>query len=200
MVYLESHTATCRDCWARGDNRITEEKRFDSTDENGDSSSNMPTIDCEDEPLPDDEGEYFATKECTMSSPPSRPVTPQLYYEIHPASCPVAEDNDFELTRTCEPVDLGSIWRDYRARRGKSTSLQCLLGGEPDDATSFVSCEEYIDDGTPDEVEVMSGDEADGLYYSMVAPHATPKSPINILEDQSLRFYGSRQEYYPSEE
>ncbi|KAJ5542888.1 hypothetical protein N7535_005310 [Penicillium sp. DV-2018c] len=200
MVYLQSNTATCRECWMRGDKRIAEETRPANDDEDGDWSSNTPTIDCEGDPVLYYEEEYFSTEESPVPSPPSRPMTPQLYYEIHPAWCPVAEDNDFEMTRVCEPVDLGSVWADYRARRHKSIPVQCLLGDEPDEAISSSSSDENLDDQTPEEVEVVSDDEEDELYYSMVAPHARPKSPTKILEDQSLRFYGLRQEYYPSEE
>ncbi|KAJ5143236.1 uncharacterized protein N7515_002023 [Penicillium bovifimosum] len=178
-----------------GDKRIAEETEPDSVDKNGDRSSNMPTIDCEGDPVLCNVGGYFL-----IPSPPSRPATPQLYYEKHPPWCPVAEDNDFEMTRTCEPVDLGSVWADYRARRGKSTPVQFLPSDESDDAISSGSCEGYLDDETPDEVDVVSGDEDGERYYSMVAPHVRPKSPIEMLEDQSLRFYGLRQEYYPSEE
>ncbi|KAJ5788230.1 hypothetical protein N7457_003220 [Penicillium paradoxum] len=188
MITLESHTATCEDCWARGDRRISEEWVNVDPDCESDTDRNAISSDDEDGYL---KAEVFLC---------SRPSTPQLYYEIHSALCPVIEDNDFDLTRACDPVQLGSMGRDYRARRNKMTSSECLSDGESDGADSFASCEEYINEETPEEEQLDRGDtENNDVYQSMVGPHVRPKSPIKSLEDQSLLFYDLAQEYYPTE-
>ncbi|CAI7638299.1 unnamed protein product [Penicillium glandicola] len=185
MITLESHTATCGDCWARGDKRVYEQQTYDRADRDGEASGET-TLDCENDRdgtgnSSDDEEDYFSAEEFMSPSQYSRPVTPQLYYEIHSASCPVSEDNDFDLTRTCDPVGLASMGRDYRARRHTST-------------------DEYLDEETSDEEDLRSGNEEEDLYYSIVGPPGRPKDPIKRLEDSSLLLYGSVQEYYPTGE
>lgn len=200
MITLESHTATCADCWARGDKRVYEPPTCEKTDRD-EEDPEMATLDfepnaAESDNISDDDEEYFSAEESLSPSPCSRPATPQLYYEVHPPWCPVSEDNDFDLTRACDPVDLTSVGRDYRARRHKTTTLEYLSDSED----SFVSCEEYVDEETPDEESFSSGNEEEDLYYSIIGPPGRPKGLIKSLEDRSLLFYGSAQEYYPTGE
>ncbi|CAG8889800.1 unnamed protein product [Penicillium egyptiacum] len=201
MITLESHTATCADCWARGDKRVYEPQTCDEADRDGEAPE-MATLDCDSDPaetdnISDDDEDYLSAEESVSPSTYSRPVTPQLYYEIHSPSCPVSEDNHFDLTRTCDPVDLASMGRDYRARRHRTTPFQCLSDG----ADSFVSCEEYLDEENPDEESFSSGnEEEEDLYYSIMGPSVRPKGLIKSLEDRSLLFYSSAQEYYPTKE
>ena len=187
MITLESHSATCADCWARGNKRIYEPQTCDKADKEGEATGTAKS-DCESgvdgsKKGSGDDRDYFPAEEFLSPSPYSRPGTPQLYYELHSACCPVSEDNDFDLTRTCDPVDLASMRRDYRARRPKKLS---------DGTDSFVFCEEYVDEETPDKEDFSSGNEEDDLYYSITGPPFRPKS----LEDRSLLFHGSVQEYY----
>ncbi|KAJ5207316.1 hypothetical protein N7491_002051 [Penicillium cf. griseofulvum] len=137
----------------------------------------MATLDCESnadgsDNSSDDEEDYFSAEEFLSPSPYLRPTTPQLYYEQHPAWWPVCEDNNFDLTRTCDPVDPVSMGRDYRARHQKTTPSQY----SSDDTDHFVSCKEYLDEGTPDE--------EDDLYYSIVGPPDRPKGLAKSLEDR----------------
>ncbi|CAI7597404.1 unnamed protein product [Penicillium palitans] len=161
-------------------------------------ASKTVTLDCEsdadasDNSSNDDE-DYFSAEEFLSPSPYPRPATPQLYYEVHSELCPVSEDNEFDLTRACDPVDLALMGRDYRARRHKTTSSQYSSG----DSDSFVSCEEYLDEETLDEEDFDSGNEEDDVYYRIVGPTVRPKGLIKSLEDRSLRLYGPVQEYYP---
>ncbi|KAJ5170786.1 uncharacterized protein N7500_003569 [Penicillium coprophilum] len=193
MVALESHTATCGDCWTRGDKRVYERQEYHESDKDREDSKKAIS-DCESQSngsdnISDDE-DYFSADEFLSLSPYSRPATPQLYYEQNSTICPVSEDNDFDLTRTCDPVDLASMGRDYRARRHKTTSSECPLDG----TYSFVSCEEYGDEEPPDEENTGAEDKEDDLYYSIVGLPSRPKGPIKSLEDRSLRLYGSVQE------
>ncbi|OQE02799.1 hypothetical protein PENVUL_c038G08485 [Penicillium vulpinum] len=163
MITLESHTATCGDCWARGDKRVFEQQTCDEADTDGEASE-MVMSGCEsstDESVDssDDEEGYFSAEEFLSPSSYSRPATPQLYYEQHSGLCPVSEDNDFDLTRTCDPVDLASMGKDYRARRYKTSSFQYLSDG----TESFVSCEEYLNEGTPAEENFSSGSEENDI-------------------------------------
>ncbi|KAJ5791264.1 uncharacterized protein N7518_008275 [Penicillium psychrosexuale] len=153
----------------------------------------MAKSDCESdvdgsENCPGDDRSYFLAEEFLSSSPYSRPVTPQLYYELHSAFCPVSEDNNFDLTRTCDLVDLALMRRDDRARHPKKALFRYLSDG----TDSFVSCEEYLDEETED---FSSGNEEGDLLR---APPSRPKGLINSLEDRSLLFYDSVQEYYPT--
>lgn len=200
MITLESHTATCADCWARGDKRVYEPQTYDEADRDGEAFKTA-TFDCESDAersdnSSDDDEDYFSAEEFLSPSPYLRPATPQLYYEVHSEMCPVSEDNEFDLTRTCDPVDPASMRRDYRARCHRTSSSQYSSDG----TDSFVSCEEYLDEETPDEEDFDSGNEEDDVYYSIVGPTVTPKGLIKSLEDRSLRLYGSVQEYYPTEE
>ena len=200
MITLGSHTATCAECWTRGDKRVYEQSTCEEADRDGEAAE-MAKLDCEldsteNDNISDDDDDYFSAEESLSPSPCSRPATPQLYNEVHPPWCPVSEDNDFHLTRACDPVDLASVGRDYRARRHKTTTLEYLSDG----ADSFVSCEEYVDEEIPDEESFNSGNEEDDLYYSTVGPLGRPKGLIKSMEDRSLLFYGSAQEYYPAEE
>jgi hypothetical protein len=183
MITLESHTATCADCWARGDKRVYGQPTCDKADRDGEAPD-MATLDCElnaaeSDNISDDDEDYFSAEESLSPSTYSRPATPQLYYEVHPPWCPVSEDNDFDLTRACDPVDIASVGRDYRARRHKMTTLEDLSDG----ADSFVSYEEYVDEDTPDEEGFSSGNEEDDLYYSIVGTPGRPKGLIKSLED-----------------
>lgn len=200
MITLESHTATCADCWARGDKRVYELETYDEANRDVEASR-TGTFDCESnadgsQNSSDDDEDYFSAEEFLSPSPYLRPATPQLYYEVHSELCPVSEDNEFDLTRTCDRVDLASMGRDYRARRHKTTSSQYSSDG----TDSFVSCEEYLDEEALDEEDFSSRDEEDDVYYSIVGPTVRPKGLIKTLEDRSLRLYGSVQEYYPTEE
>lgn len=126
----------------------------------------------------DDDEAYFSAEESLSPSPYSRPATPQLYYEVHSELCPVSEDNDFDLTRACDPVDLASMGRDYRARRHKTTPSQYLSDGED----SFVSCEEYPHEETTDKEDFGSGKE-DDIYHSIMGPPVRPKGLVKSLQD-----------------
>ncbi|KXG54612.1 uncharacterized protein PGRI_077560 [Penicillium griseofulvum] len=117
----------------------------------------MATLDCGTDADGSDNGSdekegYFSAEEFLSPSPYLRPATPQLYYEQHPAWWPVSDDNNFDLTRTCDPVDPVSMRRDYRARRPKTTPSQY----SSDDTDSFVSCEEYLDEENPDDKDYCS--------------------------------------------
>ncbi|CAI7591519.1 unnamed protein product [Penicillium crustosum] len=200
MITLESHTAICADCWARGDMRVYEPQTYDGANRDGEVSKTV-TLDCESDAersdnSSDDDEDYFSAEEFPSSPAYPRPATPQLYYEVHLELCPVSEDNEFDLTRACDPVDLASMGRDYRARRHKTTASQYSSDG----TNSFVSCEEYLDEETPDEEDFGSGNNEDDVYYNMVGPTVRPKGLIKSLEDRSLWLYGSVQEYYPTEE
>ncbi|KAJ5258231.1 hypothetical protein N7524_009787 [Penicillium chrysogenum] len=143
----------------------------------------MATLDfepnaAESDNISDDDEEYFSAEESLSPSPCSRPA-PRNY-----------------TMRACDPVDLMSVGRDYRARRHKTTTLEYLSDSED----SFVSCEEYVDEETPDEESFSSGNEEEDLYYSIIGPPGRPKGLIKSLEDRSLLFYGSAQEYYPTGE
>ncbi|KGO39651.1 hypothetical protein PEX2_046760 [Penicillium expansum] len=201
MITLESNTATCADCWARGDKRVYERQTSDKADKDAEASKTT-TSNCESDAdgsdNSSDDDEYFLAEEFLSPYPCSRPATPQLYFEVHSELCPVSEDNEFDLTRACHPIDPASMGRDYRARRHKTIPFEDLS----DDTDSFVSCEEYLDeDEDPtDEESFTSGNEEDDVYYSMVGPPLRPKGLIKSLEDQSLLLYGSAQKYYPTEE
>jgi hypothetical protein len=150
MITVESHTATCGDCWARGNQRVYEQQPCNDADREGESE--MATLDCESDAYgsdnsSEDEEDYFSAEEFLSPSPYLRPATPQLYYEQHPAWWPVSDDNNFDLTRTCDPVDPVSMRRDYRARRQRTTPSQYSSDGKD----SFVSCEGYLDEETTDE-------------------------------------------------
>ncbi|KAJ5824549.1 hypothetical protein N7447_006889 [Penicillium robsamsonii] len=199
MITLESHTATCGDCWVRGDKRVYEQETCEEA--GGDrEASKRATLDCESEAdtsdNSSDDEDYFSADVPLSPSSYSRPATPQLYYEQHSALCPVSEDNDFDLTRTCDPVDLASMGRDYRARRYKTTRSEYSSDG----TDSFVSCEEYLDEESTEEENFVSENEEDDFYYSIVGPPGRRKGVIKSLEDRSLRLYGSVQEYYPTAE
>ncbi|KAJ5365164.1 hypothetical protein N7517_008050 [Penicillium concentricum] len=199
MITLESHTATCGDCWARGDKRVYEQQACDEGDGHGEVSKGA-ILDCESDAdgsanTSDDE-DYFSADEFLAPSPYSRPATPPLYYEQHSAMYPVSEDNDFDLTRACDPVDLASMGRDYRARRHRAAPSEYSSDG----TDYFVSCEEYPDEESPDEEKFNGENDEDDLYNSIVVPPGRPKGLIKSLEDRSLRLYGSVQEYYPTAE
>ncbi|KGO73820.1 hypothetical protein PITC_035360 [Penicillium italicum] len=200
MITLESHTSTCADCWARGDKRVYEPLTCDNADSDGEASKTATSnyeSDTDGSDISSDDDEYFPAEELLSPSPYSRPATPQLYYEVHSEFCPVSEDNEFDLTRACDPVDLASMGRDYRARRHKTISFEDFLDG----TDSFVSCEEYLDEDEeiPDEESFGSGNEEDDVYYSIMGPPIRPKGLIKSLEDRSLLLYGSVQEYYPTD-
>lgn len=161
MITLESHTATCADCWARGDKRVYELQTCDKADRAGESAK-IPTPNCESDAdrsdnTSDDEDEYFQAEEFLSPSSNSRPTTPQLYYELHSEPCPVSEENEFDLTKACDPVDLASMGRNYRARRHKTTSKDLSDGID-----SFVSCEEHLEE-TFDREDSSSGNEEDDV-------------------------------------
>ncbi|KAJ5502967.1 hypothetical protein N7463_005841 [Penicillium fimorum] len=199
MITLESHTATCGDCWARGDKRVYEQQTCEEAGGDGEASKRVK-LDCESDAdrsdNSSDDEDYFSADESLSPSPYSRPATPQLYYEQHFELRSVSEDNDFDLTRICDTVDLASIGRDYRARRHKTTRSEYSSDG----TDSFVSCEEYLDEESLDEENFVSGNEEDDVYYSIVGPSGRPKGVIKSLEDRSLRSYGSVQEYCPTAE
>lgn len=193
MIILESHTATCKDCWARGDKRVSEE--WDNIEQSERAQITLAE-ECESNTdrgclISDDEGGYPQAEDFLCS----RPSTPQLYYEIHSSLCPVAEDNNFELTRVCDPVHPASMGRDYRARRCENTSSQYYSDSEWDEVDSFVSCEEYFEEGTSEETPDSGNDDGDNFYHIIVGDYVGPESPTQNLEDQSLLLYGRVQKY-----
>lgn len=170
MITLESVSATCGDCWVRGDKRVS--KGSDNADQGG-SAANSTIPACVREKDGSEKGsyegeEYFQAEEYISPLPSSRPPTPQLYYEIRSALCPVEEDNDFDLTRACDPVDVASIGRDYRARCHTKLAFGYLSDDESDDTGSFVSCEEYLGGEARREELDIESDQGDGSLRCIV--------------------------------
>jgi hypothetical protein len=148
MITLESHAATCAECWARGDKRLREEKTCDNTDyrENynrEESSCASKTNTDQSDVSSTVEENYVEAAEFPLSNC-SRPATPFLYAEIYSELCPIAEDNNFDLSRVCDPVSLASMWRNCRARR--QVAQKIALCEEESDTESFVSCKEYLEE------------------------------------------------------
>jgi hypothetical protein len=147
MVTLESHTATCAECWARGDKRVSEEETCDNADKEDPYCAGDINTDCSDDSCEIDET-YFEAEEFPLPNP-SRPTTPYLYADILSELCPIEDDNEFDLSRVCDPVNLASFGKDYRARR---QGTQGIVSWEDDsDTQSFVSCQEFLEDGAADE-------------------------------------------------
>lgn len=136
MIQLQDSLHTCKECWLRGDKRITEGDVIENANRKGQGQENdksgheiSSNIDANDNRAgqietnsgnADDESE-------SSSAPSSRPQTPTLNFE--PDSSPdidsvpeflLAAEYNYDLSRVCDPVNLASIRRNYRARRGRT--------------------------------------------------------------------------------
>jgi hypothetical protein len=150
MITLESHTATCPECWARGDKRSGEHQLPDiyRIDEPllDRSLFHLSYIDT-DESCSDSEADevYFEAAEF-LPAASSRPSTPPLFAAIYPEVCPVSENKGFDLSRVCDVVKLTSMGYNYRARRQLTRNIATSLSEVESDTESFASCLEYMDE------------------------------------------------------
>lgn len=162
MITLESNTATCVECWARGDKRASESHPCGiftiEEAESNDIPGSLFDTDTKSYSSFEVDEVYFDAAESQLGIS-SRPTTPTLYAEIHSALCPVSVDNDFDLSRVCDSVKLADMRIDYRARRSLARSIKRALWEEDSDVYSFVSCLEHMDElvldhGTSDEEDL----------------------------------------------
>ncbi|KAJ5628784.1 hypothetical protein N7490_011012 [Penicillium lividum] len=75
----------------------------------------------------DEEGQVPDMEDCTEDeirlTNPSRPQTPIIDYDLDPDNLPwylLHYEYYCDTSRTCDPVKLSSMWRDYRTTREKS--------------------------------------------------------------------------------
>ncbi|KAJ5151160.1 uncharacterized protein N7482_010412 [Penicillium canariense] len=145
MVIIHSHLQTCKECWKSGDKRVnddivkflaqhaeTERRRIEQLDE---LIAKEESEDVEAEQVYQDKNDrnpdLDAGEEDFAANHPSRPITPDL--NLDPEQMPrwlFAAESLGDATRSCDPVKPGSIWKDYRARRGKTDwyMLEDMLG------------------------------------------------------------------------
>ncbi|KAJ5354443.1 hypothetical protein N7541_005487 [Penicillium brevicompactum] len=222
MITLESHTATCAECWARGDKRVGEDQAYvtdfkewgdpqkpanQPLDINSNSNDNSP----EDEDIFVEAAEFLPIIS-------SRPPTPVLYG--------FSENNVFDLSRICNSVIVPSVRWSYHARRHQTRNERHTRWEVESDTESFCTCLEYMDDEEQDsddgtvyeqvlgeasygeafiaEISEKSPSEAEpdianikekNAYYSILGYHVRDKAPLERLEDESLEFYGFTKEY-----
>jgi hypothetical protein len=189
MVVLETHTATCAECWARGDKRVSEEAAYDNTDGYRQQFNRKGLNRASDTSTDDSDGSfevdanYVEAEEFPLPNS-SRPATPCLYAEINSELCPIADDNEFDLSRVCDPVNLASIWREYRARRQVTQDI--VFWEDESDTESFVSCQEYLDDQDCDDPtlckQALEALEEETLLQWTLDEEAT--DPKNNREDE----------------
>lgn len=222
MITLESHTATCAECWARGDKRVGEDQAYvtdykEWTDlhkpanQPFDISSNLNDNSSEDEDVFVEAAEFLPVIS-------SRPPTPVLY--------DLSENNVFDLSRMCDSATLPSVRWSYRARRHQTRNERNTRWEVGSDTDSFCTCLEYMDEEEQDSDDGIVYEEALGeasngetfiaelpdrspsegepdianikeknAYYSILGYHVRDKAPLERLEDESLEFYGFTKEY-----
>jgi hypothetical protein len=123
ILIINCHLQTCKECWRSGDKRINPELANLLAQQ--DIERHRIQQDLEDQnafQYEDDQIEYANTEEEEFEVlHPSRPTTPEL--DLNPEQMPrwlFGTEVMGDASRACEPVKLEKIWRDYRARRGKT--------------------------------------------------------------------------------
>ncbi|CAG8134793.1 unnamed protein product [Penicillium salamii] len=210
MIMVESHTATCAECWTRGDKRVNRDhksntdnlewKEFDFLGYRiPKSKTNWGDSDSEDGDIFFDALEFQPTF--------SRPSTPIIHAKINPSSCPVSEDNYFDLDRVCDPVKLTSVRWDSRARLQRKRNALSTERGLEFDTDSIASFTNHVNEqdknleiGTTYEdsacVEAFNEpDQVRNSHFGIIGSHSRSKTAMEHLEDESLEFYGIRKEY-----
>lgn len=128
MLIINCHLQTCKECWRSGDKRVNQEVA-NLLAEHNEKKVQRRRREQEQEleqrdlfQYEDDHSEASNTDEEDFEAlHPSRPTTPEL--DLDPEQMPrwlFGTEVMGDASRACEPVKLEKIWRDYRARRGKT--------------------------------------------------------------------------------
>jgi hypothetical protein len=126
MLVINCHLQTCKECWRSGDKRVNQEvadllaqqeqhRRGQEAEPEQRELFQYEDDRTEDPNTGTDEEEDFEALH------PSRPTTPEL--DLNPKQMPrwlFGTEVMGDASRACEPVKMEKIWRDYRARRGKT--------------------------------------------------------------------------------
>lgn len=114
MLVFHCHLRTCKECWKSGDKRINQEVERRRKGQELEEEEPYQDEDDHDFDLSTEEEDFEAMH-------PSRPTTPEL--DLNPEQMPrwlFGMEVVGDVTKACEPVKLEKIWKDYRARRGKT--------------------------------------------------------------------------------
>jgi hypothetical protein len=159
MLVIHCYLQTCKECWKNDDKRVDEEVASLLTQDEAEKRRRQQRLQeyhAADAAYSTQEHELTQDEDDSNSDPdsdeefedlhPSRPTTPEL--EPNPEKMPrwlFRAELMGDATRACEPVKPEQIWKDYRARRGRTdwymvegkflrnprvlTSMSCLFIG-----------------------------------------------------------------------